>query len=205
MIRRTGLVLTLLALLFASGCASHADRGAAIGGLGGAGIGALIGEGSGHAGEGALIGGALGALGGSMVGEQKDVRDAQARAQYARQNSGAVTSADVVTMVQNGVSEEVIANHIRANGVAQRLTPGDLITLRNQAVSDYLINTMQTSPAGGVAPAAAVTPVYGPPGAVFVEEAYGPPVYYAPPRRYRHCAPGYCPPRAGWSVGVSGS
>lgn len=185
------------------GCASHADRGAAIGGLGGAGIGALIGEGSGHGAEGALIGGALGALGGSAIGSEKDRQDADYRSRMARQNSGAVSTADVVAMVQNGVSEEVVATHIRTNGVQQRIQPGDLITLRNQGVSDYLINTMQSATVGGAAAVTPVQPVYAQPGGVIVEEhVYGPPVFYHAPRRHWHHHHHH--PRVGWSVGFSG-
>src|SRR5512138_2567294 len=102
---------SLLCLLLA-GCASHADRGAGIGGLGGAGAGALIGGASGHSAEGALLGGALGMIAGSEIGSARDRRDAEAQAALAQANSGAVTSTDVVAMVQNGVSEEVIATHI---------------------------------------------------------------------------------------------
>jgi hypothetical protein len=191
-----------LASLLLVGCASHADRGAGIGGLAGAGAGALIGEGSGHGVEGALLGGALGMLAGSEIGNAADRRDAAAAAQMARATSGAVTSADVVAMVQNGVSEEVIATHIRTNGVQQRIQPGDLITLRNQGVSDYLINAMQTAPVGGGA--IVQQPVYGPayaPQGVIVQEVAGPPVFYGPPRYWRpHYYP---PPRVGWSIGFS--
>src|SRR5205814_56946 len=105
-------------------------------------------------------------------------------------NSGAVTAADVVAMVQNGVSEEVIAMHIRANGIRQRIQPGDLITLRNQGVSDYLINTMQTAHIGS---AVAQQPMYGPPAyapqGVIVQEICGPPVFYGPPRYWRPYGP----------------
>jgi hypothetical protein len=189
-------------LLFAGCAATHADRGATIGGLGGAGAGALIGEASGHGAEGALLGGALGMLAGSEVGASADRRDAVMAAQAARANSGAVTAADVVAMTQNGVSEEVIATHIRTHGIQQRIQPGDLITLRNQGVSDYLINTMQTAPVGG---AMAQQPVYGPPGypqGVIVQEVAGPPVFYGPPPRYwRPYGP---PPGFGWSIGFGG-
>jgi hypothetical protein len=192
-----------LASFLLAGCASHADRGAGIGGLAGAGAGALIGEGSGHGVEGALLGGALGMLAGSEIGNAADRRDAAQQAQIARANSGAVTATDVVAMVQNGVSEEVIATHIRTNGVQQRVQPGDLITLRNQGVSDYLINAMQTAHVGGAA--VAQQPVYGgpyyPAQGVIVQEVPGP-VFYT---HRRHWHPHYCapPPRVGWSVGFS--
>jgi hypothetical protein len=140
-------------------------------------------------------------LAGSEIGGAADRRDAAIAAQAARQNSGAVTATDVAAMVQSGVSEEVIATHIRTNGVQQRVQPGDLINLRNQGVSDYLINTMQTAHVGGTVATQPVTygqPVYGPPGMV-VQEV---PVFYGPPRYWRPhcCAP---PPRVGWSIGIS--
>jgi hypothetical protein len=193
-----------LLLLAATGCASHADRGAAIGGLGGAGVGALIGEASGHGAEGALLGAAVGALGGSAIGNSMDARDAEIRARMGRQMSGAVSTGDVVAMVQSGVSEEVIATHIRTNGVQQRVQAGDLITLRNQGVSDYLINTMQTASVGGavaVQPAGYAQPVYAPPPTVIVEErVYGPPGPYYWRRPHYHCPP----PRPGFSVEIGG-
>lgn len=207
MIWRRWLVPGLL-LLTATGCASHADRGAAIGGLGGAGVGALIGEASGHGAEGALLGAAVGALGGSAIGSSMDARDAEIRARMGRQMSGAVSTGDVVAMVQSGVSEEVIATHIRTNGVQQRVQAGDLITLRNQGVSDYLINTMQTAPVGGavaVQPAGYAQPVYTQPSTVIVQEHYGPPVYCGPPRHYWHRPHYHCPPpRSGFSVEIGG-
>lgn len=63
-------VLTGGVILTLAGCASDnpGDRalgGAAIGGLGGAAIGAAVSK---HSGRGALIGGAIGALGGAAVG-----------------------------------------------------------------------------------------------------------------------------------------
>ena len=65
------------------GCASNAETGALLGGLGGAGIGAAIGSHShGRAGEGALIGGAVGALGGALVGSDADRRERERAGRY---------------------------------------------------------------------------------------------------------------------------
>lgn len=196
-------VLWLVGLLavvsLQAGCATHAQRGMGIGGLGGAGVGSIIGKAAGAGPEGMLIGAAAGALGGSLVGSAMDRQDADLAAQRARQFSGAVSTADVLAMVQSGVGEEVIATHIRTNGVQQRIQAGDVITLRNQGVSDYLINTMQT--ASGVAPVAvAPQPVYAQPTYV-VEQHYGPPVFVAP-RRHWHRP--YCPPAPGFSFHIGG-
>lgn len=46
------------------------QKGAGIGALAGAGLGAIIGHQSGHTTEGALIGGAAGAVGGGLIGNQ---------------------------------------------------------------------------------------------------------------------------------------
>jgi uncharacterized protein YcfJ len=52
----------------------NTQQGAVVGGVIGAGTGAIIGHQSGHAGAGALIGGASGALIGGAVGKNKDQR-----------------------------------------------------------------------------------------------------------------------------------
>jgi hypothetical protein len=66
-----------VALLVATGCdrpLSRTEKGALLGGAGGAGVGALVGGG-----KGAAIGGAAGAVGGAIIGNQMDRRE---REQY---------------------------------------------------------------------------------------------------------------------------
>ena len=67
-------LLSLLTIISFSSCATgpNAQRGAVIGGLGGAAVGGIIGNQSGRGLEGALIGGALGAAGGNAIGNSKD-------------------------------------------------------------------------------------------------------------------------------------
>src|SRR5579872_4530513 len=58
-------VAGLLIAASLAGCQNNTQKGAAVGGIGGAALGAVIGNQSGHAGEGALVGAlAGGALGG---------------------------------------------------------------------------------------------------------------------------------------------
>lgn len=64
------LVMTLLVL---SGC-TGTQKGAGLGGLIGAGTGAIIGHQSGHAKEGALIGAAAGVAGGALIGNQVETK-----------------------------------------------------------------------------------------------------------------------------------
>lgn len=176
------------ALVLAAGCRSpyYADHGALAGGLVGAGAGAAIGQHNGNALAGAVIGSAVGAITGNAVGESIDEDIARNNAiieqRMGRQFSGAVTTTDVVAMSQSGLSEEVIVTHIRANGMAQRPQAGDLIALKNQGVSDRVINAMQQPPVPRVS-----QPVYAAPPPVIVEEHYyGRPYYGPPPGYWRH-------------------
>jgi hypothetical protein len=188
------LALALVGCIFTSlGCRSpyYADRGAMTGGLAGAGLGAVIGDASGNAGPGAVIGAAVGALTGNAIGEGIDADMARTRAEVearmGRQMSGAVAMNDVVAMTQAGLSEDVISTHIRAHGVAQPPTAADLINLRNQGVSDRVLQALQQTPP----PVAPVAYTAVPQREVIVEQYYGP-GYYGP----GFYAPAYCPPPA---------
>jgi hypothetical protein len=76
---------------FVAGCESQGQTGAALGGLGGAGIGAIVGHQSGHTAEGALIGGAVGAGGGYILGNEQDKKKTQAEMNNLRQEMNTVT------------------------------------------------------------------------------------------------------------------
>lgn len=166
--------LVLAPLCLAAGCQSpyYTGNGAAIGGVGGAGVGALVGSASGHPLAGALIGAGAGALGGAAVGNGLDQIEARNRAQIAAQLGrplppGGVTVDDVVAMSHSGVNEELIVNQIRTSGVAHPLQPAEIIVLQQQGVSNRVTATMQTTPP----PMPRPVPVPAPP----------PPVYYYPP------------------------
>jgi uncharacterized protein YcfJ len=87
--KRLILMLAIFGLvIFSSGCASSGSttqtkKGAVLGGLIGAGAGAIIGHQSGRGLEGAAIGGAVGAVGGGVVGSSQDEQnDRNARRNY---------------------------------------------------------------------------------------------------------------------------
>jgi hypothetical protein len=173
-------VLWLLFVL-AGGCASPyaTDQGALAGGVGGAGLGALIGQASGHPIAGALIGAGAGTVTGAAVGAGVDNANFrnQAAAAAARQQAQAVTVSDVVTMTKSGVNEELILNHIRSHGVARPVQAGELVAMQQEGVSTRVIAAMQT---------AAVPMAYGPPPVV------GPYYYPPPPPPYwGYPGPGY--------------
>jgi hypothetical protein len=205
------LMTAAVALACSAGCrsASYGDKGSLFGGILGAGTGAAIGSNSGHPVEGALIGTAIGAITGGAVGDgiQADVdrNRAEVEARMGRQMASAVTPEDVVAMSQAGLSDDVIATHIRAHGVAHPPQVNDLITLRNQGVSDNVLKAMQNSPG----PQPAVVPASGASPVIIQERVYAPPPYYgpywgpAPYFGYRYGRPCGPRPRSGYSLGFS--
>lgn len=70
------LLLSCVAVLSLASCETgpNAQRGAVIGGLGGAAVGGIIGNQSGRGLEGAAIGAGLGALAGNQIGASNDRR-----------------------------------------------------------------------------------------------------------------------------------
>ncbi len=205
--RKLSIVVTWAALVAAAstGCRSpyYQDQGALLGGATGAGLGAIIGNQSGHALGGAAIGGAVGALTGAAVGSGMDDIEARNRAQIAAQlgrpaPAGAVTIDDVVQMSRAGVNEELIINHIHANGAASPLRSDDLIFLQQQGVSPRVIAAMQAPP-----PARRVVVQDAPPPVV-VERYYDP--YWGPYYHHPHYYYGgwYGPRRASWGIAVGG-
>jgi hypothetical protein len=131
--------------------------------------------------------------------------EAKNRAMIAQQlgrpvGPGAVSMEDVVAMTRAGVAEELIVNHIRANGVQRPLTANDIILLQQQGVSTRVIAAMQEAQARPPVqqPVQVVTPPPYP-GPVIVEEYhYGP---WWPPHWWWHYH--YRPPRSRVSWGFS--
>lgn len=136
--------------IFHLGCqaTNYTQRGATVGGLSGAGLGAAIGEiAADEPLAGAAIGGAIGALTGATVGSGLDEVDAKNRAhvQQASYNQAyaGVLLDEVVSMSDAGLSDEIISKHVRSQGFVGSLDAGDLIGLRRQGVSDRVIADLQ--------------------------------------------------------------
>ena len=90
MLKRIQLVLVMVVLIggmFVAGCESEAGKGAGIGSLAGAGIGAIVGHQSGRTAQGALIGGAVGGGTGYMIGAEKDRKKTGDQTQAAIQEA----------------------------------------------------------------------------------------------------------------------
>ena len=198
---RRACAAALLSLLVSSGCQSpyRSDQGALLGGLGGAGLGALVGSASGNTGAGAAIGGVAGALSGAAVGGALDDIEARNQAQIAAHlgrpaPTGTVTIDDVVTMTKAGVPEDVIATHVRNHGVAAPLRASDLIVLQQQGVSPRVVQAMQAPPQAAAQGAVIQQPyVVAPPPPYWGPYPYGYPYYYPRP---------YYGPAVSWGVSV---
>lgn len=173
--------------------AQNTQRGAVIGGLGGAIAGALIGDHNDKAGAGAAIGGVIGAVGGAVVGNAKDKevtyqRQQQARAYQQRvytqqqmqaaQIQSAVSIGDVITMSKSGLSDSVMITQIQTRGVQQQLSVNDIIMLHQQGLNETVITAMQNARVGA---APMVTTVTTYPAPVIFHEQYVVPTYSPPP------------------------
>ena len=187
------ILVSCLGIVSCFGCHAnnYAQRGSAVGGLSGAGLGAIVGEIAGdNPVAGAAIGGTVGALTGATVGAGLDEVDAANRyrvQQAAYQQAASGTTLDeIVSMSNAGLSDDIISRHVQSEGFAGRLDAGDLIALRQQGVSDRIIAELQSrSHRPAVQVAAAETIVDAP---VIVEERY-------------HAVPVFgprCPPPRAW-------
>ena len=106
----------------------------------------------------------------------------------------AVSIHDVVGMTQARLSDEVIINHIRANGVAVQPQVSDLIAMQQAGVSGPVIRAMQE----GTRPQPVIAPV--PVQPVVVEEHH----YVAPQPWWHHHRPArVCrPPGIHWGISI---
>ncbi len=137
------------------GCSNmnNTEKGAAVGGAGGAVVGAVIGKQLGNTGAGAAIGALTGLAGGALIGKAEDnaeERDKAAQAAaYEREKQArqarAVTNADIVNMSQNGLSDSIICNEIRTRGGMLDTSPTAIIYLQKSGVSERVIETMQNA------------------------------------------------------------
>ena len=151
----------------------------------GRGAGLAVGAATGNPRTGAAVGGLLGAGTGALVGNDVDRQErrdreiqqavATADAQAQQQRMGLT---DVVHLAQQGHDDQVIINQIRSSGSTFQLAASDLDYLKNSGVSARVIAEMQAarSPLATrvVSPRTTTViyePVYAPPP-VFIGPAY---------------------------------
>jgi uncharacterized protein YcfJ len=127
------------------GCASSQNRafeGATIGGLIGAGAGAIIGHQSGETGEGAALGAGAGALVGALAGSQVQ-KQPQGNAAVQPANPNQISVLQVIELTRQGVHEDVIVDRIRLTNSRFSLSASDVDYLKSQGVSQKVIMAMQ--------------------------------------------------------------
>src|SRR5439155_13076388 len=137
----------LMLILFTCGCSSmsNTEKGVGAGGLIGAGTGALIGNATGHTGAGALIGAGVGALSGGLIGHAVDESDNKTDAKIAAAaaaQQGPMGITDVVYLAQQHVTDEVIVTQIRCTHSVFQLSANDTVWLKQQGVSDMVVQEM---------------------------------------------------------------
>jgi uncharacterized protein YcfJ len=181
--------MLVLSCLSNTGCQTTDNNNAVGGAVVGTGLGALTGAivgsafGRRDAAAGALIGAAAGGVGGALIGHAQDERNQQTRdavqAQYQQAQAAAEQNAlhnnDIVYMVKNGLSEQVIVNSMRERGGRFDTSPDAIVQLKANGVSDAVIYAMQTTPPPSAMVPPPGGPIYGPPPGptVVVRPAWG--------------------------------
>jgi uncharacterized membrane protein len=167
----------LPAFVLACGCSamSPTDNGVVAGGAAGAVAGGIVGHALHNTGAGAAVGLVGGAITGGLVGnqvEKKQARDAAAADAAAAQ----AAIAEVIQMAQNHVADDVIITKVRTSPVVYHLTSQDVVTLKQNGVSDPVVNEMMSTATRYPRRVYSAAPVYGPPpGTVVVVEEPPPP------------------------------
>jgi hypothetical protein len=142
-----------LLILSSAGCQTSpnkAPEGALIGGLVGAGAGTIIGNQSrdrdkGRT-QGALIGGAVGALMGALTGSQmqkQPAQTAQTPAASGQVSQNQMSVQQIIDLARQGVHEDVIVDRIRLTNSRFNLNSQDVDYLKQNGVSQKVINVMQ--------------------------------------------------------------
>lgn len=141
------IILSAGVALSAAGCQNaqtKAGEGAVIGGVLGAAAGGIIGHQSRHGGEGAAIGAAAGAITGAIVGSSIP-KNPQATTPVAQTtNPSQMSLQQVIDLSKQGVNENVIIDKIQLSNSKFTLTATETAYLKEQGVSQKIIDVMQS-------------------------------------------------------------
>jgi outer membrane lipoprotein SlyB len=165
----------LPALLLAGGCSSMSptDNGVLAGAAGGGVIGGIAGHALHNTGAGVAIGAVGGAITGGLIGnkvEKKEAKDAAAAAAAQAQ----AEMGEIIQMSQNHVGESVIITKVRTSPTVYHLTSQDVLTLKQNGVSDPVVNEMMATATRYPRRVYSAAPAYQP--AVYVVEPEPAPV-----------------------------
>jgi hypothetical protein len=150
---------------------SNTDKGVLTGATLGGVAGGVIGHAAHNTGAGAVIGALAGGIAGGAIGSHVDEKEAQARAQAAAAQRGPLGLEQIADMSRNHIGDSVIVNQIRLSGNVYRLTSDQIVWLKQNGVSDYVVAEMQATDAYRPG-----RRVYTPAPVVVYEEAPPPPV-----------------------------
>lgn len=134
------ILVGFVVMIFVSGCSNMGEntkKGAVVGGLIGAGTGAIIGQQTGrHPVAGAAIGGSIGALSGGLIGSSIDKKATSAEK---------LSISDIVLLSKNKISDADIIQKIDTTGSVFRLSAEEITMLKNEGVSNAVINAMMNT------------------------------------------------------------
>ena len=146
-------VIGMLLCGLSAGCQNMnaTQKWAGLGAGSGAILGAIIGHQNDKTEEGAAIGAALGGLGGALAGNAQDMKEERDAAisyaaheqQVRRVQSKAMSNNDVIAMVQNNGSDQLVIDTIRDLRGKFDTSPTSIIYLQKQGVSDTVIRAMR--------------------------------------------------------------
>lgn len=134
--------LFLALVLGITGCATAGPRtktGAVAGGIIGAATGGIIGHQKGRGLEGAAIGAAIGAASGALVGSAMDDKARQT-------NPNHLPISSIVDMASRGSPDDLIISEIQRTKSVYHLTAEIITYLKNNNVSDKVIDYMLSTP-----------------------------------------------------------
>jgi hypothetical protein len=156
-----------------------------LGGVAGAGVGAIVGKQLGNTGAGAVLGGLVGAMTGNAIGSSLDEIEASNRAEIEARlgrppKPGAVSVGDVVELSKHGVPSSTIIRHIQARGTTGPMETSDILTMSEAGVDDAVQRAMMSPPA----PPRTIVRREVITRPVIVERHY--PVYHHPHYDYHH-------------------
>jgi hypothetical protein len=144
----------LVAVTTATGCRGpRTAAGAGIGGALGGVAGAVVGHQGGNTLTGAAVGAATGAVAGGLIGQAEDLRAERDEARHEmylaayRQDQWdrALASDEVLRMLDEGVSEDLVCDLLRERGSRFEDRPENIVYLTRRGTSERVIRALQES------------------------------------------------------------
>lgn len=186
-----------------NGQVDNTASGALIGGASGAIIGSAVAR---HPGVGAAIGGATGVIVGGLIGHSLDQAQ-QARLQTSApqtwqrvQQGQPLGVEDVKALSRAGVSDDLIISQIQNTHTIYHLGTADIISLKNERVSERVINFMINTPVSVTAQPSLVAVTSEPPPLVMETVVMAPgPGYIWLPGAWLWCETGWVWYRGHWA------